>query len=58
LHAAFNLVSTASKADAVESVVEAIDQDSPVTTTNQQSFPEDSVLKRHVTQLIEASEAA
>ncbi|MDD2740235.1 MAG: hypothetical protein PHR94_15010 [Methylomonas lenta] len=58
LQAAFNLVSTAPKADAVELVVEAIDQVSPVTTTNQQNFPEDSVLKRHFTQLIEASEAA
>lgn len=58
LQGAFNLVSTAPKADAVELVVEAIDRVAPITTTNEQSFPEDSVLKRHFAQLIEASEAA
>lgn len=59
LQAAFNLVATAPKADAVELVVAAIEPVAAVTTiANEQSFPEDSVLKRHFTQLIEASEAA
>lgn len=60
LQTAFNLVSTAPKTDAGEWVVEVINQaaDAEVTATTKHILPEDSVLKRHFEQFIEAKKAA